>query len=131
EAERLLPPVEGGDTRQASVLAGLQALEPLAPDLVLVHDAARPLVDGALVEEVIAALGLHSAALPVLPVTDTIKRSIDGRTVAATEDRNQLFAAQTPQGFRFPELLSAHRKAAAEGLDFTDDAALAEWAGLS
>jgi len=126
---KLLPAVGGAATRQGSVLAGLEALAPHQPDLVLIHDAARPLVEAATISGVIAALG--EAALPVLPVTDTIKRSEDGRTVAGTEDRRQLFAAQTPQGFAFAPLLDAHRRAADEPTEFTDDAAIAEWAGMT
>jgi 2-C-methyl-D-erythritol 4-phosphate cytidylyltransferase/2-C-methyl-D-erythritol 2,4-cyclodiphosphate synthase len=126
---RLLAPVGGGSTRQASVLAGLEALAPHSPDIVLVHDAARPLVDDDVIDGVIAALG--EAALPALAVTDTIKRSVDGLTVTGTEDRRTLYAAQTPQGFAFQSLLAAHRRAANEPVDFTDDAAIAEWAGLS
>ncbi len=129
--ERLLAPVNGGANRQASVLAGLTALGPKRPDLVLIQDAARPLVEDAVIDGVIAALGGAEAALPVVPVTDTIKRSVDGRTVAATEDRRTLFAAQTPQGFRFPQILSAHLRAGRMPQEFTDDAAIAEWAGLT
>ena len=129
--ERLLPPVTGGANRQASVLAGLTALSPRRPDLVLIQDAARPLVTPDVITAVIEALGSSEAALPVVPVTDTIKRSSDGRTVAATEDRNTLFAAQTPQGFRFPQILSAHLRAGRMPREFTDDAAIAEWAGLT
>jgi 2-C-methyl-D-erythritol 4-phosphate cytidylyltransferase/2-C-methyl-D-erythritol 2,4-cyclodiphosphate synthase len=127
-SQKLLPAVGGAATRQGSVLAGLEALAPKKPDLVLIHDAARPLVDAATIDGVIAALG--EAALPVLPVTDTIKRSEDGRTVDGTQDRRQLFAAQTPQGFAFTPLLEAHRRAASEPVEFTDDAAIAEWAGI-
>lgn len=126
---RLLTPVHGADTRQGSVLAGLEALSPHAPDLVLIQDAARPLVDAATIAGVVTALDTASAALPVVPVTDTIKRSFDGATVSGTEDRRQLYAAQTPQGFRFAEILAAHRRAATEPTEFTDDAAIAEWAG--
>jgi 2-C-methyl-D-erythritol 4-phosphate cytidylyltransferase/2-C-methyl-D-erythritol 2,4-cyclodiphosphate synthase len=129
--ERLLPPVDGGVQRQASVLAGLQALTPHGPDLVLIQDAARPFVDAEIIAGVVAALDGHEGALPVVPVTDTIKRSEDGRTVSATEDRRTLFAAQTPQGFRFPAILAAHTKAAGLSRDFTDDAEVAEWAGMS
>jgi 2-C-methyl-D-erythritol 4-phosphate cytidylyltransferase/2-C-methyl-D-erythritol 2,4-cyclodiphosphate synthase len=128
---RLLPAVAGGAERQASVRAGLEALAPHRPDLVLIQDAARPFVERAVVEGVVAALGTHDAALPAIAVTDTIKRSSDGRTVSATEDRTTLFAAQTPQGFRFPQILSAHLRAAALPRPFTDDAAIAEWAGLT
>jgi 2-C-methyl-D-erythritol 4-phosphate cytidylyltransferase/2-C-methyl-D-erythritol 2,4-cyclodiphosphate synthase len=128
---RLLPPVIGGSHRQASVLTGLQALAKHKPDLVLIQDAARPLIEPELVEAVIAALASHDGALPGLPVTDTIKRSPDGVTIFATEDRQTLFAAQTPQGFRFPQILSAHMRASALPREFTDDASIAEWAGLS
>jgi 2-C-methyl-D-erythritol 4-phosphate cytidylyltransferase/2-C-methyl-D-erythritol 2,4-cyclodiphosphate synthase len=128
---RLLPPVTGGETRQASVLAGLTALSARRPDLVLIQDAARPLVSSEVIGAVIEALKGSEAALPVVPVTDTIKRSIDGRTVTSTEDRKTLFAAQTPQGFRFPQILSAHLRAGRMPREFTDDAAIAEWAGLS
>jgi 2-C-methyl-D-erythritol 4-phosphate cytidylyltransferase/2-C-methyl-D-erythritol 2,4-cyclodiphosphate synthase len=128
--DRLLAPTIGGATRQASVRAGLEALAPLKPDLVLIQDAARPFIDPPLVRGVIDALAGSAAALPVMPVTDTIKRSGDGRSVERTEDRHTLFAAQTPQGFRFPQILSAHLRATRMPREFTDDAAIAEWAGL-
>ncbi|MCW5723000.1 MAG: bifunctional 2-C-methyl-D-erythritol 4-phosphate cytidylyltransferase/2-C-methyl-D-erythritol 2,4-cyclodiphosphate synthase [Devosia sp.] len=127
---RLLPAVHGGSTRQASVLEGLQALAPHRPDLVLIQDAARPFASLGLIGDVVAALDQYDGALPGLPLTDTIKRSLDGREVVATEDRRQLFAAQTPQGFHFEQILAAHRRAADIGRDFTDDAEIAEWAGL-
>ncbi|MEO7223740.1 MAG: bifunctional 2-C-methyl-D-erythritol 4-phosphate cytidylyltransferase/2-C-methyl-D-erythritol 2,4-cyclodiphosphate synthase [Devosia sp.] len=126
---KLLPAVDGAPTRQGSVLAGLEALSVHAPDLVLIQDAARPLVDDDSISAVIAALG--EAALPVVPVTDTIKRSSDGRFAEGTEDRRTLFAAQTPQGFAYPAILDAHRRAAAQPTEFTDDAAIAEWAGIA
>jgi 2-C-methyl-D-erythritol 4-phosphate cytidylyltransferase/2-C-methyl-D-erythritol 2,4-cyclodiphosphate synthase len=125
---KLLAPVGGAASRQGSVLAGLEALAGKAPDLVLVQDAARPLVDDETISGVIAALG--DAALPVTPVTDTIKRSTDGKVAEGTEDRRTLFAAQTPQGFAYPLILDAHRRAALEPTEFTDDAAIAEWAGI-
>jgi 2-C-methyl-D-erythritol 4-phosphate cytidylyltransferase/2-C-methyl-D-erythritol 2,4-cyclodiphosphate synthase len=124
---QILEPVAGGATRQDSVLAGLAALEPHRPQRVLVHDAARPFVTPALIERAIATSG---AAVPALPVTDTIKLVTDGRVVE-TLDRARLRAVQTPQIFDYSDLLEAHRKAAAaDRHDFTDDAALAEWAGL-
>jgi len=128
---RLADPVLGGATRQESVLAGLTALGPRRPKFVLIHDAARPFVEIATIEAVIAALADHDGALPVVPVTDTIKRSRDGHLVAATERREELFAAQTPQGFRFDRLLPAHLRAARNPEAFTDDCSIAEWAGLS
>lgn len=127
---RLLAPAMGGATRQGSVLAGLEALAPRRPDRVLIQDAARPLVEAGLIQGVIAALEEYPGALPVLAVTDTIKRSVDGLTVAGTEDRRALYAAQTPQGFHFGAILAAHRAAATLEHEFTDDAAVAEWAGL-
>ncbi|KKC39310.1 2-C-methyl-D-erythritol 4-phosphate cytidylyltransferase [Devosia epidermidihirudinis] len=128
--DRLLPPVIGGESRQSSVLAGLKALAPMRPDLVLIQDAARPFVSTALIGDVVAVLAQLDGALPALPVTDTVKRSLDGQLVATTEDRNQLFAAQTPQGFRFSQIFSAHMRASTVRRQFTDDAEIAEWAGL-
>ena len=127
---KLLPAVEGGATRQASVRAGLDAVAPLAPDQALIQDAARPFVDAALVDGVLSALKEHDGAVPAMPVTDTLKRSHDGHHVEGTEDRRTLFAAQTPQGFRYAEIREAHERAAALSQEFTDDAAIAEWAGL-
>ena len=121
----------GGATRQASVRAGLEALEPRAPDVVLIHDAARPFASHALIERAIAAAERTGAAIPGLAVTDTIKIVDSHGMVGETLDRTQLRAIQTPQAFAFAPLLEAHRRAAREGRDdFTDDAALAEWAGM-
>jgi 2-C-methyl-D-erythritol 4-phosphate cytidylyltransferase/2-C-methyl-D-erythritol 2,4-cyclodiphosphate synthase len=127
----LLQPVFGGDTRQASVRAGLEALEPYGPQIVLVHDAARPFASEALIAHAIAAAQERSAAVPVTPVTDTVK-SVDARgVVTGTPDRATLCLVQTPQAFRFRTLIEAHRRAHIAGRDrFTDDAALAEWAGI-
>jgi 2-C-methyl-D-erythritol 4-phosphate cytidylyltransferase/2-C-methyl-D-erythritol 2,4-cyclodiphosphate synthase len=128
---RLLPPVTGGATRQASVRAGLEALSDRRPDIVLVHDAARPFCSSELISRAITACGQTGAAIPALEVTDTIKRLNAAGHVAGTLDRSELRAVQTPQAFAFAPLLEAHRRAAKEGRDdFTDDAALAEWAGL-
>lgn len=123
----LLDPVPGGETRQDSVRLGLESLAEFGPDLVLIHDGARPFLDSGLVSRVIAALAQHSGAIPALPVSDTIKRGADG-LVAATVERTQLWRAQTPQGFRFGDILAAHRAVA--GNELTDDAAVAEHAGL-
>ena len=128
---RLLAPVPGGATRQASVRAGLEALSGRPPDIVLVHDAARPFCSAELVSRAIVACGETGAAIPALEVTDTIKRVDAGGHVAGTVDRAHLRAVQTPQAFKFSALLEAHHRAAQEGRDdFTDDAALAEWAGI-
>jgi 2-C-methyl-D-erythritol 4-phosphate cytidylyltransferase/2-C-methyl-D-erythritol 2,4-cyclodiphosphate synthase len=128
-SEKLLPPAFGSETRQGSVLAGLEALRSRGPDLVLIQDGARPFVGHETISGVIATLNTEHAVLPVLPVTDTIKRSGDSHHVTGTEDRRNLFAAQTPQGFDYPMILAAHEKAV--GQDFTDDAAIAEWAGMA
>jgi len=129
-AGRLLTPVSGGARRQDSVRAGLEALAEKRPDLILIHDAARPFVDAALISRVIAELGEHAGALPGLPVNDTLKREEKGR-VTGTVSRDGLWRAQTPQGFKFDAILAAHRAAAQDPtLDFTDDAAVAEWFGL-
>jgi len=127
---RLMPPVHGGASRQASVLEGLKALAPHRPDLVLIHDAARPFAAPDVIGDVIVVLEQYDGALPALTLTDTIKRSLDGREVVGTEDRSQLAAAQTPQGFRFDQIFSAHMRASTIRRNFTDDAEIAEWAGL-
>jgi 2-C-methyl-D-erythritol 4-phosphate cytidylyltransferase / 2-C-methyl-D-erythritol 2,4-cyclodiphosphate synthase len=118
-------PIAGGATRQQSVRAGLEALADDPPDLVLVHDGARPVVPPGTVAAVIAALRDAPGAIPALPVADTLKRG-EGGAIAATVPRDGLFRAQTPQGFRFPVLLAAHRALQAEA---TDDAALLEAMG--
>lgn len=122
-----LPVVPGGAARQASVRAGLEALAPHAPDVVLVHDAARPWFPSRTVDDLLCALDACPGALPAAPVTDTLKRAAGGR-VAATVPRDGLYRAQTPQAFRFETLLRLHRAAASDGL--TDDTALLEAAGL-
>jgi 2-C-methyl-D-erythritol 4-phosphate cytidylyltransferase / 2-C-methyl-D-erythritol 2,4-cyclodiphosphate synthase len=127
----ILPPVMGGLTRQASVLAGLEALCDRGPQIVLVHDAARPFASKALISRSIMAAKHSGAAIPALLLTDTVKAVDATGVVVETLDRNRLRTVQTPQAFAFEALLAAHRRAAAEGLDsFSDDAALAEWAGL-
>ena len=129
---KLLNPVAGGPTRQTSVLAGLEALAAEDPDLVLIHDAARPLVDATTISGVISALATHAGAIAGTPVSDTLKRAGKSRTISETVSREGLWRAQTPQGFHFQKILDAHRKAAAQGIsDFTDDAAIAEWAGMT
>ena len=129
---RALAPVNGGATRQASVRAGLDALVATAPDIVLIHDAARPFANDALIARAIEAATKTGAAVPVIPVTDTIKQVDSDGHVDATPERAKLRIAQTPQAFRYDAILEAHRRAAREGRDdFTDDAALAEWAGLT
>ncbi|MEQ1694284.1 MAG: bifunctional 2-C-methyl-D-erythritol 4-phosphate cytidylyltransferase/2-C-methyl-D-erythritol 2,4-cyclodiphosphate synthase [Hyphomicrobiaceae bacterium] len=127
----LLPVVTGGATRQDSVRAGLEALAAYSPSRVLIHDAARPFVTRDVLARVLAALDTHPAAIAAEPLADTLKRAAPDGTIAETLDRSGLWRAQTPQGFHFDAILAAHRKAANAGNStFTDDAALAEWAGL-
>ena len=124
----LLPPVAGGAQRQDSVRLGLESLLEIAPDVVAIHDGARPFVELALIDRVLDAVERTPGAIPALAVADTLKRGRDGRIVE-TVDRRDLWRAQTPQAFRFREILAAHRAAA--GLELSDDAAVAERAGLA
>jgi len=127
EGLALPPPIAGGNTRQESVRRGLEALAQSAPDMVLIHDAARPLVSSAIIDAVIAALESGAdGSVPLLAVADTLKRNDGGKWT--TVPREGLLRAQTPQGFRFARILRAHRHYAAQ--DVTDDMALAELAGL-
>ncbi len=122
-----LVPVAGGAARQDSVRNGLEALSGMSPDLVLVHDAARPMIPHAVIDRVLAALETQPGAVPALQVVDTLKRTDEDNRVTATVSRDGLWRAQTPQGFRYNELLAAHR--AAVGQTLTDDAAVMEVAG--
>ena len=125
-------PTPGGATRQQSVHAGLEAIAPEKPDIVLIHDAARPFVSQALISRAIDGVKRTGAAIPAIAVADTIKLVNGGGDVEATPERARLRIAQTPQVFRFEAILDAHRRAARDKRnDFTDDAALAEWAGLT
>jgi 2-C-methyl-D-erythritol 4-phosphate cytidylyltransferase/2-C-methyl-D-erythritol 2,4-cyclodiphosphate synthase len=131
EGLHLPPPVNGASSRQGSVRAGLEALQPYGPDLVLVHDAARPFVSEALITRAITAAHASPAAVPVLTVTDTVKTVDATGVVTGTIDRAIVRMVQTPQAFGFAALLDAHRQAQMAGRDdFTDDAALAQWVGL-
>ncbi len=123
--------VSGGATRQISVRKGLKALEPHGISHVLIHDGVRPFLDRMLLDRIDAGLSHGSPALlPALPIADTVKRGVDG-LVTDTISRNGLYAAQTPQAFQFSDILDAHNRAAeADHVDFTDDASIAEWAGL-
>ncbi len=128
------PPAFGGSTRQESVRLGLEALSrlPSPPEIVLIHDAARPFVTGALIEGAIGAARTFGAAIPGVPLTDTVKEINPDAVIVATVPRVHLRSVQTPQAFRFELIWSAHLDAAAAGRhDLTDDAAAAEWAGHS
>ncbi len=129
---RLLPPVNGGASRQDSVRAGLSALAALPdkPDLVLIHDGARPFPTRELVARAKAGAARNGACVPGLFVNDTIKEVDAAGRIVATPIRAALRAVQTPQAFQLALIHDAHLAAAAAGArDLTDDAATAEWAG--
>jgi 2-C-methyl-D-erythritol 4-phosphate cytidylyltransferase/2-C-methyl-D-erythritol 2,4-cyclodiphosphate synthase len=121
--------VTGGATRQASVRAALDALEADAPELVLIHDAARPHCPTDVVDRLLAALGERPGAIPVLPVVDSIALAEQG-LMAGSADREALRRVQTPQAFRYDTILSAHR-AWTGTPDAGDDAQVARAAGLA
>jgi len=122
--------VAGGSTRQKSVRAGLRAIRTYNAEFVLIHDAVRPFVSDKLIGNVLRGLDGARAVLPVVPAAETLKRVANG-IVTETLDRGDLVVAQTPQGFRLTDILEAHSRAVAEEQDgFTDDAAVAEWAGV-
>lgn len=120
----LAKPVEGGTTRQASVFSGLQALKSFAPDVVLIHDAARAFVSSSLISRVIKAVKDNKCGVvPALAVSDTLKQATEG-VILKTINRSQLWLAQTPQGFLFDDIYKAH--SISRNDNFTDDAAIAE-----
>jgi 2-C-methyl-D-erythritol 4-phosphate cytidylyltransferase len=125
--------VEGGDTRQESVVHALNALPAEADDIVLVHDAVRPLIDTATIERTIDAVAEHGAAIVGMPAVDTIKqveRTAHGAIITATIPREFIVQAQTPQGFRYGLLRKAMSDAVEDGFVGTDEASVIERAGL-
>jgi 2-C-methyl-D-erythritol 4-phosphate cytidylyltransferase len=124
--------VTGGDTRQASVANALDALDCDENDIVLVHDAVRPLIDPGTITRTIEAVEKHGAAIVALPAIDTIKqveRTADGAIITATIPREYIVLAQTPQGFRCGLLKRAFAEATADGFLGTDEASIVERAG--
>lgn len=121
--------VLGGETRTASVLAGLREADPNT-ELVAIHDAARPLVTGEIIEETILKAAQCGAAAPAVPVKDTIKQAVHG-VVTSTLDRSELFAVQTPQVFEHGLILGALEKAMTDGAELTDDCSAVERLGMS
>lgn len=123
-------PVTGGANRQDSCRLGVEACAAGKPQRILIHDAARPFISHAVIANVIAELDHCDAVIPGLPVADTMKFAPDG-VIERTVDRGSMWFVQTPQGFTFDKILAAHRQAARDGKNyFTDDAAVAEYAGL-
>lgn len=126
----VLPPVEGGQTRQDSTRLGLESLRELGVDRVLIHDGARPFPDADLISRTLGGLKKFPGIIPALPISDTVKRA-DGEdnVIIGTVDRARLWRAQTPQAFRYNDIQAAHEKA--KGREMTDDAMIAEEYGLS
>lgn len=123
--------VVGGATRQESTRLALLALRDFTPAAVLIHDGVRPFVDAGIIDRTIAGIDEIHGSLPSLPVSDTLKKEAAGGIVADTVPRAGLHAAQTPQGFPFGPIFDAHQRAYDAGRsDFTDDSAIAEWAGI-
>lgn len=121
--------VAGGAERQDSVYCGLKACGAAENDLVLIHDGARPLINAEVIDRVIASGQQHGACLTAVPVKDTVK-VVRNNCVVETPDRETLWLAQTPQAFRYGLIRQAHDQASEQGVKATDDAQLAEWAGL-
>jgi 2-C-methyl-D-erythritol 4-phosphate cytidylyltransferase len=116
--------VEGGDTRQESVFRGLGALREMAPEVVLIHDGARPWVDGSLIERVLASTERFGACVPVMEVTEAVKQVGDSGLILRHYERSCLRFAQTPQGFLFPRIMQAHQAARDQGTKCVDDGEL-------
>jgi len=127
---RLPPAAIGGESRQESCRIGVETCAPHQPDLILIHDAARPFVSHTVIDSVLAGLRFADAVIPGIAVADTLKHAPNG-IISHTVDRASLYSVQTPQGFHFDKILAAHRRAARENqLGLTDDAAVAEFAGM-
>ena len=125
--------VEGGDTRQDSVRNALRVIPASDEDIVLVHDAVRPLIDAATIERTIQSVENHHAAIVAVPAVDTIKqveRTADGAIITSTIPRERIVLAQTPQGFRFRLLRQAIEAAQLDGFVGTDEASLVERLGI-
>ncbi len=123
----LLNPVFGGDTRQSSIRLGLEALREYNPNKVLIHDGVRPFVSKRIINGILEKLETHPAVIPAVQVEDTLKKYSDGK-IEWTLERENLWRAQTPQGFLYEDILNSH--VAFKDLNFTDDAALNEYAGI-
>lgn len=123
----LLNPVFGGESRQASIRLGLEELAEYLPHKVLIHDGVRPFVSKRIINGILEKLESHPAVIPAIAVEDTIKKIGDGR-IEWTLERENLWRAQTPQGFLYQDILNSH--IAFKDLNFTDDSALNEYAGI-
>ncbi len=113
--------VEGGETRQQSVFNGLKAMEKENPDIVLIHDGCRPLISKDLIKSVYNSILIHGAAAPVIPITDSIKKTDKEGFICAHPDRGEFKAIQTPQGFVYSKILRAHKEASKDNKEYHDD----------
>jgi 2-C-methyl-D-erythritol 4-phosphate cytidylyltransferase/2-C-methyl-D-erythritol 2,4-cyclodiphosphate synthase len=123
----LLNPIFGGETRQSSIRNGLIALKEYNPNKVLIHDAVRPFVSKSIIDGIVDNLEMHPAVIPAVAVEDTLKKIGDGK-IEWTLERENLWRAQTPQGFIYQDILNSHT--AFKDMHFTDDSALNEYAGI-
>ena len=128
-AGKISPLIKGGQLRQDSVWRGISSLDADPPEIVLVHDGARPFCSHELLDRVLIALQTHPAVIPVLPLTDTIRRVGKKGTASRVVDREGLFQSQTPQGFHWRIICEAFAVARASGLEATDEAQLVEASG--
>jgi len=125
---QILPSVEGGETRQISTLNGLRSFSNTPPDIVLIHDGARPFPSKTLISEIVKNLKTKIAVVPTIPLYDTLKLISNNGLIIDTVDRSRVVRAQTPQGFRYQEIFNAHLKFL--GHNYSDDATIAEKAGI-
>lgn len=128
EGLSVIPCVIGGNSRQESVRLGLESLKHLEPERVLIHDIARPFASKKLISKVIAELNEHKAVIPVIAIADTMKQ-VENGNVVGTFPRENMVMAQTPQGFDYSTICTAHEEAM--GKEFTDDSSVCEHAGIS
>ena len=113
--------VKGGGSRQESVHNGLKAMEKDNPDYVLIHDGARPSISRQLIKDVYLSVCAHGASAPVIPVTDSLKKTDKDGFLSEHPDRSDFKAVQTPQGFLFDKILDAHNKASCDNMNYNDD----------
>ena len=126
----ILPPIEGGQSRQESVRLGLESIKELDPDIVLIHDGARPLIDFGTINRILAATDEENGAVPAMPMIESVKRVDGDGFIIKNVDRDALYTVQTPQGFPYKKLLDAHEKAKNDNVNYTDDSAIATKYGI-
>ena len=126
----ILPPIDGGQSRQESVRLGLESIKDLNPDIVLIHDGARPLIDFGTINRILAAIDEECGAVPAMPMIESVKKVDDKGFIIKNIERDALYTVQTPQGFPYKKLLKAHEKAKNDNINYTDDSAIATNYGI-